>query len=311
MSCLLKVFIALAPIASLANCSEGSCMEDETSLMQTQVKIKAHQKQEQPTETQTQTVTETQTETVYESAPDIETNMYNPVEMNQSYYKAAYLNTSIAKYAAARAKHNRLKARYNEMQASFKTEGKDFANTEAGRSLIKAMVFADNEMAAWKLAGDAYNRSGEALQEYEDDYMGKQAALYNITAQKDNATAELAKAQDNYTNVKKAAQKEVDRAAAKYSAKLAYDARVAAAAAIASYKNATKQAKAAQEAADLANKAAEKQKKLAVNEGLAAAKGSSKTVKQLQKAEAAKVDQQLAGSAQIGQGMFSWADNVR
>jgi hypothetical protein len=309
MMFLLRILIAAMPIACLSSCGEGSCMEDEMSLMQTQVKIQAHHRQ--PTETQTQTVTETQTIVEEVSDESADSMMANPIETNQSYYKAAHLNTSVAKYALARAKYNRLQARYNEMKANFKTEGKDFTNTDAARSLTKAMIFANNEMAAWKLAGDAYNRSAEALNIDEDDYEGKQNALYNITATRDNATAEYEKAAQNYSNAKIEAQRDVDRAAARYSAKLAYDARVAAADAIAAYKNASSQAKAAQDAADQANKAAAKKKKLAVNAGFAAAGQSQKTLAKMQKAEAATVDAQLASSVKISPDMFSWADNVR
>lgn len=255
--------------------------QDETSLMQVQIGV---HRREDPG-----------------NGSDASSDPFAILEAAQNDYKGNRSNASIARYAAAQAKQNMLLARYNAMTASFKTQGKDFASTNAGRAALRAVQAAESEAAAWKLASDAEDAAQNASLAATADHDGKQTALYNVTANAVAATNARQDAELAAKNARIQAQFSVDRAAASAAAQEAYELKTKAAAAVAAAKEADDKAYYSKQQAKLANKAANKAYMGALKNEFHAANSATDTQWASKEAAAAEVDQELTASASSGE----------
>lgn len=307
----LVFFCGLSAALSADNDCGSNCIQDETSLVQVKYNVASAGKQQQP-DVQTQTITKTVT--ITSNSEDDDWSDYSnvssgPVEVAQNGVKLSASQAAIAKYAAARANWNKVKAFYNTWKTSYAAEGKDFDSTEAGRAAKKALIFAFDETQAWKKAVDAANYTASNLANATADFEGKHSMLLNTSQQAEDATQARIKAQENATEVKIEAQAEVDRALATIDAKKAYEAKVAAAAAVASMK-------AQNEVAAASNKALKTEQKLAgarANDAAnmemkAHAKAMDAQWKTMQ-AEAASVDMQVDPNATLSLAEMELSDN--
>lgn len=304
------VFFCDLSVAISADHSCGSnCIQDETSLVQVKYNLASAAKQQQPeVHTITKTVTITSSSESSDDWSDY-SNLTSGVEDAQNSVKSAASQSAIAKYAEARANQNKIKAFYNSAKASYAAEDKDFDSTEAGRAARKALRYAFDETQAWKKAVAAANVTAVNLANATGDYEGKYAVSMNTSQQAEDATQRRIKAQENATNVRIEAQAEVDRALAGIDAKKAYEAKVAAAAAVAKMKAQNQAAAAANKNFKAQQKLAGDRAKDAANTELKAhAKAMDAQWKTMQ-AEAASVDAALDPNATLSLAEMEPSDN--
>jgi hypothetical protein len=247
----------------------SECIQDETSLLQVSRTISRHDQDPGFTFSQSQ------------------------VEGAQDDLKAAQSNTSIQMYAQSQARLNEAQAIWKASKEHIRLQGATQRNVNAERAAAAAVQAAQDEADLWNAAVKAYNDQKNLTSIAEEDYNVKHELAKNASAALDSASANLTGVQDNAKVVETTEQMMVNDAAAEAAANYSLDAKVVAAARVATQKETQKKYDEEWKEAQAARKSSWKSQQKAQKDEWAAHKASQRAQMTAELAAAAAAKNQM------------------